>query len=59
MRIEHLQTQDEHQAVIGIEGLERPLTLMHITDNHVVAADQRDPKALEITEQRQRHYQEL
>ena len=47
MRIKHSPTQDESEAVIGIEGLERPLTLMQITDSHVVAADQRDPEALE------------
>jgi predicted phosphodiesterase len=59
MRIEHVQTQDEHQAVIGIEGLERPQTLMHITDSHMVAADDRDPEAFEVAEQCTEAFQKL
>ncbi len=47
MRINHSTTEDETEAVIAIEGLERPLTLMHITDSHVIAGDKRDPEGLE------------
>ncbi len=54
IRIEHFQTNDERQAVISVEGLKRPMTLMHITDSHMTAADKRDPEALESAA----HYQE-
>ena len=59
MRIEHWQTQDEQRTVIGVEGLERPLTLMHITDSHMAAADERDPEALEAAAECQQLFQDL
>ncbi len=59
MRIEHLQTEDEQQAVIRVEGLKRPMTLMHITDSHMAAADERDPEALESATKVQELFQKL
>jgi predicted phosphodiesterase len=59
MRIEHQQTEDERQAIIGVEGLERPLTLMHVTDSHMAAADERDPEVLEAAAQCQELFKGL
>ena len=47
MRSEHLQPENDRETVIAIDGLARELTLLHITDSHMAAADDRDPEALE------------
>lgn len=47
MHSEHLQPDNPNETIIAIEGLPHALTLLHITDSHMAAADQRDPDALE------------
>ncbi|NKB69976.1 MAG: hypothetical protein GKR89_23120 [Candidatus Latescibacteria bacterium] len=42
MQIRHLNPDDPVETVIGIEGLEQALHLMHITDSHFAEWDQRD-----------------
>lgn len=49
MKIEHIQT-DADNATISIEGLTRELKLLHLTDSHMVAGDERDPEAGEHVE---------
>ena len=58
MRIEHLQTDDERETIIALPNLPRALTLMHITDSHMAAADQRDPEALEAATRIQTLFEE-
>ena len=58
MRIEHLQADDERETIIAIEGLPRSFTLIHITDSHMAAADQRDPDALEAATRFQTLFEE-
>ena len=55
MHSKHIQPANENETVIAIEGLAQEITLLHITDSHMAAADQRDPDALEATN----HYQAL
>ncbi len=55
MHIQDLQSENEGETVVTIEGLDRALTIVHITDSHIVEADHRDPRALEIAP----HFQEL
>jgi hypothetical protein len=50
MKIEHLDVGRENEATILIEGLPNELTLMHITDSHMVESDERDPEAAEHVE---------
>ena len=44
MRIEHIPTDDD-AATIRIVGLSRDLTILHVTDSHMVEGDERDPEA--------------
>ena len=52
MRISHLHPERPTETVIRIEGLQRAVTLMHITDSHLEFADDRDPQALELIKSR-------
>ena len=44
MHIEHIPAGDG-EARIRIEGLAAPLTILHVTDSHMVEGDDRDPEA--------------
>ena len=46
MQIEHLAS-DNDVATIRIEGLERDLKILHLTDSHMAEGDERDPEAAE------------
>lgn len=39
MNFEHVETVNELQTVIRIDGLSRPTTLLHVTDSHMNATD--------------------
>ena len=52
MKISHLHPERPTETVIRIEGLQRAVTLMHITDSHLEFADDRDPQALELIKSR-------
>ncbi len=58
MRIEDLRSEDERESVVTIEGLERALTLVHITDSHVSEADERDPRAREFAAKYQETFEQ-
>lgn len=58
MQIRHLNLNDPDETVIGIEGLEQPLHLMHITDSHFAEWDQRDADARADGERVQGIFQE-
>jgi 3',5'-cyclic AMP phosphodiesterase CpdA len=58
VRSDHLQPQNENETIIAVEGIERELTLVHITDSHIAAADSRDPQALETALRYQQLFQE-
>lgn len=45
MRIEHQLDGDDTTATIHIEGLTQDLAILHLTDSHMVAGDERDPEA--------------
>ena len=47
MKIEHLASDDDSVATIRIEGLERDLKILHLTDSHMAEGDDRDPEAAE------------
>ena len=47
MKITHLDPEHPTETVIQIEGLRRPVSVMHVTDSHLHLADERDPEALE------------
>ena len=47
MHIEHQLSADHSRATIHIEGLQRDLSFLHITDSHIAAGDERDPDAAE------------
>ena len=49
MRFQHLEPGDEN-ATILVEGLERDLRLLHLTDSHMALGDGRDPEAAEHVE---------
>lgn len=57
MRIEHTPAGSE-VARIGIEGLERPLWLLHLTDSHMAEGDERDPEAVDDVERFRARFQE-
>lgn len=42
MKIEHISVIGDMQAVIRIEGLSRPVTLLHATDSHMNVTDARE-----------------
>ncbi len=42
MRIEHVLVPNQKQAIIKIEGLIRPLSLLHVTDCHMNETDLKD-----------------
>lgn len=46
-QIEHIVTGDGSQATIAIEGLERELRLLHVTDSHMAEVDGRDERSAE------------
>ena len=48
MQIEHQLSEDESATVIRIEGLERDLRILHVTDSHMAEGDDRDPEAAEL-----------
>jgi len=54
MRIEHVPPNSNKQALIRIEGLAEPLTLVHVTDSHMNETDKREGGA--ILEQSYREY---
>ena len=58
MYVEHFHSENERETVAKIEGLERPLILVHITDSHMAEADQRDPRALESVAKIQKTFEE-
>ncbi len=47
MRVEHADPASADETTILIAGLERPLTLMQISDSHLTEVDARDPEVLE------------
>jgi len=47
VHIEHQLSADHSRATIHIEGLQRDLSFLHITDSHIAAGDERDPDAAE------------
>jgi len=47
MQITHQLDGDDAAATIHIEGLKQNLTILHITDSHMVVGDERDPEASE------------
>lgn len=48
MKIVHPAPENPTETRILIEGLHQPITLMHITDSHLVLADERDPDAVKL-----------
>ncbi|RUS47502.1 metallophosphoesterase [Cohnella sp. AR92] len=42
MNVEHLPTASATQAIIQVEGLQAPVTLLHITDSHMNSTDESD-----------------
>jgi predicted phosphodiesterase len=52
MRVSHVNPEHPAETTIQIEGLRQPITLMHITDSHLYLADERDPEALKLIEER-------
>ena len=42
MQFEHILTANEKQALIRVEGLAKPTTLLHITDSHLNETDDRE-----------------
>ncbi len=57
MKVEHTKPQNHEETTIRIEGLERGVKLMHITDSHFVAWDERDPEAREDADKYQALFQ--
>ncbi|MGY8825379.1 MAG: metallophosphoesterase family protein [Candidatus Latescibacterota bacterium] len=47
MQIRHQFDDDDSTATIYIEGLAEDLTILHLTDSHMVIGDERDPEASE------------
>lgn len=47
MQIRHEPTGRSDRARIHIEGLERDLSILHLTDSHMAEGDDRDPEATE------------
>ncbi len=47
MHIEHDLTAGDDSATIHIEGLNRDVRILHVTDSHMPEGDERDPDALE------------
>ncbi|THF74812.1 metallophosphoesterase family protein [Cohnella fermenti] len=39
MKVEHLRANSDKQAVIRIEGLREPVSLLHVTDSHINETD--------------------
>ena len=56
MHTQHSYT--DNKTTIGIEGLSRAMTLLHITDSHVALADNRDPEALAYVAEDQARFAE-
>ncbi len=55
MRIEHQLDGGDTTATICIEGLAQDLTILHLTDSHMVAGDELNPEASEHIE----HFSQL
>jgi hypothetical protein len=49
MKVLYEDVQNPEKTTIRIEGLEREVKLMHITDSHFAEYDERDPEAREVT----------
>ena len=47
MQIEHIAADNDDVATIRIEGLERGLKILQLTDSHMAVGDERDPDAAE------------
>ena len=47
MQIEHIAADNDDVATIRIEGLERDLKILQLTDSHMAVGDERDPDAAE------------
>ena len=56
MRIEATKPETGDTAQIAIEGLERPVTLMHITDSHMMEWDERDARVEEDGQQKRESF---
>ena len=51
MGIRHESTTSDTHARIHIEGLERDLRILHLSDSHLTEADERDPEAVPHAEE--------
>ena len=58
MYVSHVDPENPQENTIVVEGLRRDLTLVHVTDSHVVARDERDPGAREAEVSYQELFQE-
>lgn len=56
MRIQHVTPADIDETVIHVEGLARPVTLVHVTDSHLSECDERDHRALEAARATDSHF---
>ncbi len=59
MEFQHLNTASDDTATILVEGLERDLKLLHLTDSHMAEGDGRDPEAAEHVERYGELFSEL
>lgn len=58
MRIEHVMDDRDSVATIRIEGLEKSLRVLHVTDCHLAEGDGRDPEAAEYVTRFRQLFQE-
>jgi len=58
MRIEHVASESDDGATIRIEGLERDLKILHLTDSHMAEGDDRDPEAADRVVQLRESFQQ-
>ena len=58
MRIEHVASENDDGATIRIEGLERDLKILHLTDSHMAEGDDRDPEAADRVVQLRESFQQ-
>lgn len=57
MASEHISSDDD-VATIHIDGLERDLRILHLTDSHMAEGDERDPEAAESVQRFQKLFQD-
>lgn len=57
MASEHVSSDDD-VATIRIQGLERDLSILHLTDSHMAEADERDPEAADAAQKFQQLFQQ-